>query len=61
MSQINTNWTQTETAAFIPNKWAEPPGVKGQVEPIPFELEQEYQTILCERENWREDTKTAGN
>jgi hypothetical protein len=28
MSQINTNWTQTETPAFIPNKWAELIGVK---------------------------------
>jgi hypothetical protein len=28
MSQINTNWTQTETPAFISNKWAEPLGVK---------------------------------
>jgi hypothetical protein len=24
------------------------------VEPIRSELEQEYQTILCETENWRE-------
>jgi hypothetical protein len=23
-------------------------------------LEQEYQTILCEAENWRVDTKMAG-
>jgi hypothetical protein len=28
VSQINTNWAQTETPAFIPNKWAEPLGVK---------------------------------
>jgi hypothetical protein len=28
MSQINTNWTQTETPAIIPNKWAELLGVK---------------------------------
>jgi hypothetical protein len=28
MSQINTNWTQTETPAFIPNKWAESLGFK---------------------------------
>jgi hypothetical protein len=28
MSQINTNWSQTETPAFIQNKWAEPLGVK---------------------------------
>jgi hypothetical protein len=32
----------------------------GQVEPIQSELKQEYQTILCETENWREDTKMAG-
>jgi hypothetical protein len=32
----------------------------GQVEPIRSELEQEYQTILCEKENWQEDTKMAG-
>jgi hypothetical protein len=32
----------------------------GQVEPIRSELEQEYQTVLCETENWREDTKMAG-
>jgi hypothetical protein len=31
-----------------------------QVEPIRSELEQEYQTILCETEHWREDTKMAG-
>jgi hypothetical protein len=29
----------------------------GQVEPIRSELEQE---LLCETENWREDTKMAG-
>jgi hypothetical protein len=58
MSQINTNWTQTETPAFIQNKWAEPLGVKwSRSDP---RLEQEYQTILCETENWREDTKMAG-
>jgi hypothetical protein len=28
VSQINNHWTQTETPAFIPNKWAEPLGVK---------------------------------
>jgi hypothetical protein len=28
MGQINTNWSQTETPAFIQNKWAEPLGVK---------------------------------
>jgi hypothetical protein len=27
----------------------------GQVEPIRSELKQEYQTILCETENWREN------
>jgi hypothetical protein len=32
----------------------------GQVEPIRSELEQEYQTILCETENWQKDTKMAG-
>jgi hypothetical protein len=32
----------------------------GQVEPIQSESEQEYQTILCETENWRDDTKMAG-
>jgi hypothetical protein len=32
----------------------------GHVEPIRSELEQEYQTILCETENWWEDTKMAG-
>jgi hypothetical protein len=53
MSQINTNSSQTETPAFIQNKWAEPLGVAawGQMEPIRSELEQEYQTILCETEN----------
>jgi hypothetical protein len=29
----------------------------GQVEPIRSELEREYQTILCETENWREKMK----
>jgi hypothetical protein len=33
----------------------------GQVEPIRSELEQEYQTILCETENWREDEKWREN
>jgi hypothetical protein len=51
VSQINTNWTQTETPAFIPNKWVEPLGVKWSRS----KLEQEYQTILCETENWREN------
>jgi hypothetical protein len=32
----------------------------GQVEPIRSELEQEYQTILCETENWQEYEKLAG-
>jgi hypothetical protein len=32
----------------------------GQVEPIRSEMEQEYQTILYETENWQEDTKMAG-
>jgi hypothetical protein len=35
--------SQTETPAFIQNKWAEPLGVKWSRS----ELEQEYQTILC--------------
>jgi hypothetical protein len=56
MSQINTNWTQTETPAFIQNKWAEPLGVKWNRS----ELEQEYQTILCKTENWWEDTQMVG-
>jgi hypothetical protein len=29
MSQINTNWSQTETPSFIQNKWAECLGSRG--------------------------------
>jgi hypothetical protein len=32
----------------------------GQVEPIQSKLEQEYQTILFETENWREYEKNGG-
>jgi hypothetical protein len=32
----------------------------GQVELIQSKLESEYQTILCETENWREDMKMGG-
>jgi hypothetical protein len=32
----------------------------GQVELIRYKLEQEYQTILCETENWQRDSKMAG-
>jgi hypothetical protein len=35
-------------------------GTWGQTKPIRSELEQEYQTILCETENWQEDTKMVG-
>jgi hypothetical protein len=51
MSQINTNWT-----AFIPNKWAEPLGVKWS-RSDPSWNKQFYvkQKIGGKIQKWRED------
>jgi hypothetical protein len=63
MSQINTNWTQTETPAFIPNKWAEPLGVKWSRSDLSWNknIKQFYvkQKIGNEVQKWRENERNT--
>jgi hypothetical protein len=59
VSQINTNLTQTETPAFIPNKWAEPLGDKWSQSDQSWNenIKQFYvkQKIVQEIQKWREN------
>jgi hypothetical protein len=57
MSQINTNWTQTETLAFIPNKWVSILGSNSGSDPSKNKNIKQFcvkQKIGSEVQKWRE-------